>query len=26
MFDTGLSRLIPALPSGFYYLWHPAFD
>jgi protease-4 len=24
--DTGLSRLIPALPSGFYYLWHPAFD
>lgn len=26
IFDTGLSRLIPALPSGFYYLWHPAFD
>jgi protease-4 len=26
MFDTGLSRLIPALPSGFYYLWHPASD
>ena len=24
--DTGLSRLIPALPSGFYYLWHPALD
>jgi protease-4 len=24
--DTGLSRLVPALPSGFYYLWHPAFD
>lgn len=22
--DTGLSRLIPALAPGFYYLWHPA--
>jgi protease-4 len=26
IFDTGLSRLIPDLPSGFYYLWHPAAD
>jgi protease-4 len=26
IFDTGLSRLIPALPSGFYYLWHPGTD
>lgn len=23
LLDTGLSRLIPALPTGFYYLWHP---
>lgn len=22
--DTGLSSLFPALPTGFYYLWHPA--
>lgn len=26
LFDTGLSQLIPALPTGFYYLWHPADD
>jgi len=26
IFDTGLSRLIPVLPSGFYYLWHPGSD
>ncbi len=26
IFDTGLSRLIPALPAGFYYLWHPGSD
>jgi protease IV len=24
MFDMGLSRLVPELPTGFYYLWHPA--
>jgi protease-4 len=24
--DTGFSRLFPALPAGFYYLWHPAAD
>jgi protease-4 len=24
LFDTGLSRLVPVLPAGFYYLWHPA--
>jgi protease-4 len=24
--DTGLSSLVPALPAGFYYLWHPAAD
>ncbi|MGE5259211.1 MAG: signal peptide peptidase SppA [Hyphomicrobiales bacterium] len=23
VFDTGLSNLIPTLPAGFYYLWHP---
>ena len=22
--DTGFSNLFPALPTGFYYLWHPA--
>jgi protease-4 len=26
LFDTGLAQLLPALPSGFYYLWHPAGD
>jgi protease-4 len=26
VFDTGLSTLIPALPTGFYYIWHPAAD
>jgi protease-4 len=26
LFDAGLSRLVPALPSGFYYLWYPAAD
>jgi protease-4 len=26
LFDTGLSNLLPALPAGFYYLWHPGFD
>ncbi len=25
-FDTGLSRLIPSLKAGFYYLWYPAAD
>jgi protease-4 len=26
LIDTGLSSLVPALPAGFYYLWHPAAD
>jgi protease IV len=26
LFDTGLARLFPALPAGFYYLWHPGAD
>jgi protease-4 len=25
-FDTGLAHLLPALPTGFYYLWHPTGD
>lgn len=24
LFDVGLSRLVPALQTGFFYLWHPA--
>lgn len=26
LLDSGMSRLFPALPQGFYYLWHPAID
>jgi protease-4 len=26
LFDTGLSSLLPALPAGFFYLWHPGVD
>jgi len=26
IFETGLSRLFPALPTGFYYLWYPGSD
>lgn len=26
LFDTGLARLVPSLPTGFYYLWHPGAD
>jgi protease-4 len=26
LFDTGFAQLVPALPSGFYYMWHPAAD
>jgi protease-4 len=26
LLDMGLPRLVPALPTGFYYLWHPASD
>jgi protease-4 len=26
LLDTGLAQFLPALPSGFYYIWHPAGD
>lgn len=26
LFDTGLAGLVPALPTGFYYLWYPGAD